>query len=258
MAPLTSLIMTVYNTERFLPAAIESVLAQTRPDWELLVWDDGSTDGSRGIIEHFASRDSRIRLLGSERLGRAKALIRTHDAAAGEYVAWMDSDDMIEPTALGEMARVLDAEPSVGMVYSDHVIMNEQGRVMGVGKRCAIPYSKERLLVDFMTFHFRLIRRSVYEQVGGLDDSVQFARDYDLCLKISEVTEVGRVRKPLYRYRARGSGISLSSRLDQIEHSRQAVEAALQRRGLADRYELDVELQSKFTVRPKRRGDPPG
>lgn len=258
MAPLTSLIMTVYNTERYLPMAIESVLAQTRPEWELLVWDDGSTDGSMGLLESYAAKDERIRILGSGRLGRAGALIRTHDAASGAYVAWMDSDDMIEPTALAETARVLDEEPAVGMVYSDHVIMNERGRVLGVGKRCAIPYSKDRLLVDFMTFHFRLIRQSVYEQVGGLDDSVQFARDYDLCLKISEVTEVRRVRKSLYRYRARGSGISLSKRLDQIEHSRQAVEAALQRRGLTDRYELDVELQSKFTLRPKRKGDAPG
>jgi hypothetical protein len=103
-----------------------------------------------------------------------------------------------------------------------------------------------------MTFHFRLIRRSIYDQVGGIDDALESAEDYDLCLKLSEITNFKHLTKPLYRYRYHDQSLSHEKRLTQIECSRTAVTRALERRGLADRFELDVQILEKFTLRSKR------
>ena len=98
----------------------------------------------------------------------------------------------------------------VGMVYTNYQVIDEIGKVRGIGSRCQIPYSKEQLLVDLMTFHFRLMRRSTYEQVGGIDSSFQWADDYDLCLKISEVTQIHHLPRLLYLYRCHSDNMTNS------------------------------------------------
>ena len=168
----------------------------------------------------------------------------------GAYIGWVDSDDLLAPTALKETAALLDAHPEVGLVYTDYLDMDVTGKVKGYGCRCRIPYSPQRLLVDFMTFHFRLIRRSVFNQVGGIDESFECAQDYDLCLKLSEVTQVERIRKPLYYYRYHSETISYGKRLEQIRDSQRAIALALKRRGLADRFEIEVD-RGRFCLRRK-------
>ncbi|WP_265278363.1 hypothetical protein [Nostoc sp. KVJ3] len=91
-------------------------------------------------------------------------------------MGWVDSDDILAPTALEQTISILNNHPKVGLVYTDYQLMDEQGNLHGIGQRCQIPYSKERLLVDFMIFHFRLIRRTVYEQVGGIDPNFTYAK----------------------------------------------------------------------------------
>ena len=103
-----------------------------------------------------------------------------------------------------------------------------------------------------MTFHFRLIRRSVFDQVGGIDESFQCAEDYDLCLRVAELTEVRRIPKPLYFYRIHADSISQSMRIDQIHCARDAVNRALDRRGLSDRFELDLQIRGRFSLRRRK------
>ena len=166
-----SVIMTVFNRAQYLEAAIESVLSQTYSNFELLIWDDGSTDRSIDIAAHYARQDSRIRFIAAEHQGRALALKNAHDSAAGTYVCWLDSDDRLAPTALAATVEILEANPEIGMVYTQYQIIDAADRIGGLGSRCHIRYSDIQILVDFMTFHFRLIRRSIYEQVGGVDVS---------------------------------------------------------------------------------------
>jgi glycosyltransferase involved in cell wall biosynthesis len=251
MTVKTSLIMTVYNRERYVETAIKSVLAQTQPDFELLIWDDGSSDRSLQIAYDYAHIDRRIRVFAAKHRGRVQSLRQAHDQAQGTYVAWMDSDDWLAPTALAETEAILDQRPEVGMVYTHHDIMDADGRLLGLGKRCKIPYSPQRLLVDFMVFHFRLFRRSLHEQVGSIDVSIPYAVDYDLCLKLSEVGEIYALPVSLYRYRQHDDSISWGKRLEQIDCSRRSIEQALQRRGLSDRYEIQVELVGRFQLRSK-------
>ncbi|MEL7474263.1 MAG: glycosyltransferase [Planctomycetota bacterium] len=248
-APRLSLITTMHNTEAYLREALDSALAQTREDWELVLVDDGSTDASPDIAREYAQRDARIRLHTPGRLGRPGALIRAHEQAKAPLIGWLDADDALEPTAVADLARIFDHNPHVDMVFSDHVIMDEESKVLGIGARCALPYSAHQMLVDFVSFHFRVYSRRIYDAVGGLDDSVSYARDYDLCLKISErATDVRRVRKPLYRYRARPGNISLGHQDEQREHSRLAVEAALVRRGMDETHRIEVSPEGKFRL----------
>jgi glycosyltransferase involved in cell wall biosynthesis len=157
--PRVSLLMSAYNREAFVAQAIKSVLAQTFRDFELLVWDDGSTDNTLAAAREAAGDDPRVHITAGEHVGVIRALNQLASRAQGEYVGWLDSDDALAPLALMETVAMLDASPDVGMVYTNYITMDEGGKQAGLGKRCSIPYSKERLLIDFMTFHFRLIRK---------------------------------------------------------------------------------------------------
>lgn len=109
--------MTVYNRERYVGAAIESVLNQTRSDFELLVWDDGSTDRSLDIARYYQQHEARVQVVAAPHLGRSLSLPAAHAAVTGRYLGWVDSDDLLAPTALEETAAVLDTHPEVGLVY---------------------------------------------------------------------------------------------------------------------------------------------
>ncbi|KYC39592.1 filamentous hemagglutinin [Scytonema hofmannii PCC 7110] len=246
-----SIIMTVYNRERYLASAIKSVLIQTCPDFELLIWDDGSTDRSVEIARYFAQIDPRVRVVAAARQGRARSLKAAIAQTTCPNFGWVDSDDLLAPTALEETLAVLADSPEIGMVYTDYQVINERNKIMGYGQRCRIPYSKEQLLVDFMIFHFRLQRRSVYEQVGGINEQFELAQDYDLCLRLSEVTEIEHLAKPLYYYRRHSESASHQKRVEQILAARDAINLALERRGLNERYELDVEIVGRYCLRPK-------
>jgi glycosyltransferase involved in cell wall biosynthesis len=244
-----SIILTVYNRDRYLSAAIESVLQQTYADFELLIWDDGSTDLSPQIARYHALQDPRVRVKIAQHQGVAPSLKAAIAATTGEYIGWVDSDDLLGLTALEQTVAVLNAHSSIGMVYTNYRIIDEQGHDRGLGERCHIPYSPDKLLVDFMTFHFRLMRRSVYEQVGGVDPSYQWAEDYDLCLKLSEVTQIYHLPEPLYFYRRHNHNLT-NNQYETIRWAQVAIEQAIVRRGLDQKYRLNVRLTGQFTLLP--------
>jgi glycosyltransferase involved in cell wall biosynthesis len=248
MPSLVSLVMTVYNRENYLSQSLDSILSQTYPHWHLTIWDDGSTDTSPDIAHHYATLDPRICFIPALHTGRANALQSAIQALERPYLAWIDSDDLLDPDALVTTVAILDTNPSVGMTYTDHWVVDSQGKILGIGARCQVPYSKERLLIDFMTFHFRLIRREVYDLVGGIDLDFPQAQDYDLCLKISEVTEIYHHPQPLYYYRLHPETISHQQRAKQTERAATAVNNALKRRGLSDRYRLNITADDRFKL----------
>jgi filamentous hemagglutinin family protein len=220
----------------------------------LLIWDDGSTDNSVAIAHESARQDGRVRLVEASHQGVAAACKSAIELTSGAYIGIVDSDDVLAPTALAETATVLNRYPQTGFVYTDYLNIDEASKVIGYGHRCNIPYSPAGLLLNFMTFHFRLIRRSVYEQVGGVNESFSLcAYDYDLCLRLSEVAQVRRLKKPLYFYRVHSQSISITRKTEQILWSQKAIAQALQRRGLAHKLQIDVELSTgRFLLRRKK------
>lgn len=249
-----SIIITVNNREQYLALAIASCLKQTRTDFELLIWDDGSSDRGLEIAQSFALKDARVRVVAAPHTGRGQALRDAIAASEGKYLGWVDSDDLLHPEAIAQTAAYLDSYPEVGMVYTQYLVIDEREQVKGLGKRCQIPYCKDRLLIDFMTFHFRLIRREVYESVGGINPEFGTIEDYDLCLRLSEVTEIQQLKKPLYLYRVHENSICATKQIEQIKLTEEAITRALQRRGLADSLELEVIVRPKFVLRRKGLG----
>jgi glycosyltransferase involved in cell wall biosynthesis len=250
MSSKVFLVMTVYNRQSYLEQSLDSILRQTYPNWFLTIWDDGSTDLSPEIAQKYAQLDNRIQFIAAPHTGRQHALKKAiaSNTQSYDYLAFVDSDDHIEPETLTATVKVLDLHSIVGMVYTDHWIIDAQSKVIGIGARCQIPYSKNRLLIDFMTFHFRLIRRGIYDLVGGIDLDFPLAEDYDMCLKISEVSEIYHLQQPLYYYRTHPNSISQDQRVQQIEHSGKAVRNALVRRGVSDQYCLEIIENTKFRI----------
>lgn len=107
-----SLLLTTYNRASYLSSAIASSLAQSYPHFELIIWDDGSTDRTLDIAQSYARQDDRIRLIAAPHQGRTQSLIAAHTLAQGEYVGWVDSDDLLAPTALAETIALLNTHPS--------------------------------------------------------------------------------------------------------------------------------------------------
>lgn len=252
MQPLVSIAVPIFNSARYLPAALDSLLAQDEPRWEALLWDDGSSDGSGGIAADYARRDPRFRRLGDGgNHGNPRALAQALEQARGGFLGVLDGDDALDARALGAMLAFMQANPRLGMAYSQYLEIDEDGHELGPGGRFRIPYSAERLLVEFMTFHFRLIRAEVYRAVGGYDGSLDESADYDLCLRLSERTPIGHLPQPLYRYRIRRDSVSCGQRLRQVRTAFDAAQRALHRRGLADRYVLSLGARARHVLRPK-------
>ena len=248
MTPLTSLILTSYNQSHYLREAIATILAQTETNFELLIWDDGSTDDSVQVARNMAASDDRVTVVAAGHLGRGRSLQAAISHTQGKYIGWVDGDDLLAATALEQTVAILNAQPDVGIVYTDYAEIDKDGKFLAIGKRCQIPYSPLRLLTDFMMFHFRLMRRSVYDRVGGINPKFEYIEDYDLCLRLSEVTQVHHLPQPLYFYRLHPENTSRYQYQTQIRRSQKAIEEALERRGLADTLKIEVK-RGKFYLR---------
>jgi glycosyltransferase involved in cell wall biosynthesis len=239
--PIVSLVTTIFDRELYLPQMIESVLTQNYRDFELILWDDGSTDRSLKIAQHYAAQDPRVQVISASHQGRGKAIAQACTKVQGQYIGLVDSDDLLASQALEKTVNYLDTNPNIGLVYTDYTIIDEFSEVKSPGQH-QTPYSRERLLTEFMIFHFRLFRNSIYQEVGGFDSDFDCSQDYDLCLKISEVSNITKIHDPLYYYRHHRKSLSGQYRMEQIRFSQKAIENALHRRGMADDYELEFQI----------------
>ena len=250
-----AIIMTLFNRERFVEAALRSLLTQSFGDFEVFVVDDASTDGSVSVVERIAAADQRVRLFKEPKRGVVGTLRRAHEIVLREsppprFIGWLDSDDLLVQTALEETRAALLANPATGLVYTDHIVMNEKSQTIAMGEASKRPFSPDALLTSLISFQFRLFRSEIYDLGGGINPDLTASPDYDFCLRASEVTPFLYLPKPLYCYRVHDHSISTSRRLEQIENSARAVRDSLHRRGLDQNYRLKVTLLSRFESRP--------
>jgi len=196
--PLVSVVLPSHNGVRYLDEAIESWRAQTHERWELVLVDDGSTDGTRACAERWCARDSRIRLVRHEtKRGLPAGLDSGFAAARGEYLTWTSDDNVARPHMLAALAAVLDERPDVGLVYSDYTVIDEHGVPAGrvdVGA----PWELARRNCVGASF---LYRREVRARVGGYDEHLALAEDYDFWLRVSAHFTLHAHHHDLYCYR---------------------------------------------------------
>ncbi|GIW55113.1 MAG: hypothetical protein KatS3mg082_1517 [Nitrospiraceae bacterium] len=200
-----SVVIPVYNARDVIGETIESVLAQTWTDREIVVVDDGSSDGSGDIVRSFGER---VRYVRQENGGVARARNRGIAESTGEYVALLDHDDLWHPTKLDKQVAVLDRRPEVGMVVTDVAHLDREGKPMGViGSGYNPSETFARLFVrGFVpTPSAAMIRRSVLETVGGFDERFHSAGldDHELWTRIAARYEMANIAEPLTYHRNR-------------------------------------------------------
>lgn len=239
--------MAVYNRDRYLEGAIKSVLRQSFSDWELHIVDDCSTDRSLEIAQDYAAWHPRIKVYAQRpNRGCGYTLRSALVQCDAKYLGWLDSDDELMPNALETMVKYMNEHPGTGMAYSQYCTMDLDGNDTGIGSRVGIPYSPDRLLVDLMVYHLHVIRSDEYHRVGGMNPELTAALDYDFCLRASEMMNIECVPEVLYRYRQHSESMSGKRSADQIEHSRQAIERALVRRGMSESYRLEIKTRFRL------------
>jgi hypothetical protein len=218
--PKVTVLMAVHNGGADLARAIDSVLAQTFTDFELLVVDDGSTDGSAETIER--SADARIRLLRNEQnIGQVPSLNRGLAEAQGEYVARLDHDDLCLPRRLERQVAVLDAEPDVALVGTWLDVLDESGQIYGRLRGRMSDYVEfvYAILVDRYPFgHPSLMfRRDVVRSLGGYDATLAPSEDKDLYRRLALGRHDARVvPEALVRYRRHEGQLSHVQRETQL------------------------------------------
>lgn len=199
-----SVIIPVYNREKYIGQAIESVLKQTFDDFELICVDNGSTDRTKEFIREYTKKDKRVKLIENYKNIIAYSHNLGIEAARGEYIAQLDSDDEYCPETLENMVSYLDSHPKCGLAISYYELMDENRKTLkefGIVKH--LEYERNNILRVDGAGAVRIWRKKVIDEFGRFDikNFGRYGEDYDLILKISEKYEVGRVHKVLYRYR---------------------------------------------------------
>ncbi|MEL7198565.1 MAG: glycosyltransferase [Pseudomonadota bacterium] len=204
VAPKLSVVMSVFNGEEYLAGAVNSVLGQTFTDFEFIIIDDGSTDGSKSILEDFASRDPRIRVIEQQNSGLTRALRKGCDLAHGEYIARMDADDFSVDTRFAKQIFVLDQRPDCVAVTSHVEHFHDDGTV----KMVAGEIGPEELIQLYNGFTNRIgghgqvmFRRSAYSEAGGYDPHFRYSQDYDLWCRLLHLGRFAVIGEVLYRWR---------------------------------------------------------
>jgi glycosyltransferase involved in cell wall biosynthesis len=200
--PTVTVLMAVHDGERHLRESIESILGQTFRDFELLVVDDASTDGTAAVLAGYD--DPRIRTIRNpENLGLTRSLNRGLEQARGRLVARQDADDVSEPRRLERQVAFLEANPDVPLVASAYVRIDDSGA--GVGPRpvpCDPRSIRRRLLLLNAFAHSSVVfRREAVEALGGYREEFPFAQDYDLWSRLARTAPLGALPEPLVRYR---------------------------------------------------------
>lgn len=193
-----SIVLPTYNGARYIRAALDSTLSQTYPHIEVIVVDGGSKDGTLEILATY--QDPRLHLVHQPaNTGRLPgALNLGFQRASGNYLTWMQDDDIYEPTAIETLANYLHEHPQVDMVYSDYWWIDENG----VKFRLEVVPPPAELRVRNGIGHFFMYRRSVQDSIGLYDPAYFMAEDYEYWLRVSQKHAMQPVAYPLYQYRA--------------------------------------------------------
>ena len=237
VAPLFSVVTPVYEPPLdVLRDTIDSVLAQGHADWEWILVDDASPSPEvRTVIAEASARDARIRLIERQTNGHIVATSNDAVAAArGEFLVFLDHDDLLTPDALGRMARAIEERPEADYLYSDEDKVGEDGECYGAFAKP--DWSPERLRGQMYTSHLSVMRTDLVREVGAFREGYDGSQDHDLALRVSErARDVVHVPEVLYHWRAvaGSAAVEIGAKPYADDAGRRAVQDQLDRLGIA-------------------------
>lgn len=226
-----------WNTANYVGEMIKSIQEQTHQNWVLAILDDASDDNSYEAAKKAAEGDSRIIVKKRDQHdGRIGYIKNENIKLLGDvdYLASVDSDDLITPEAIKLFADFLDNNPDVGAACGNFTCFDDNG------KRWAFPhvansgeFNSDVLLKYMCYFPMRFVRKEHFDSVGGYDNELTSAIDYDLALKLDEVCTIKRIKDPVtYLYRQHSIQVSTRERPEQDLNAKKALEKAVSRRNL--------------------------
>ena len=180
--PKVSVNISVYNMDKYVEYALLSVLRQTFQDWECIIVNDGSTDDTEKIVKEYVKRDPRCKYVYQDNRGLAEARNAAIKSSTGEYIAFLDADDLWEPDMLEKTISYLDANPDVSIVSGGWDLIDEQGERIFRKRVARSSVSLEKLLlVNRFPVHAVLVRREVFQVCGPFDPDA--VNDWDMWLR---------------------------------------------------------------------------
>lgn len=243
--PLVSILTPVYNVEpHFLEECVESVLFQSYPYWELLLYDDGSTrPDTLALLKKFETIDNRIKVyLSPENRGICKTTNHAIGNVKGEFVVFLDHDDKLAPQAIFEVAKVINNKPGIDIIYSDRDMISEGNlRFMHLFKP---EWAPETILASNYLCHLTMYRTELLKRIGGLDQDTEGSQDHDLLLRAQETSpQIHHIPIILYHWRQHEHSVALNPESKEYAYraASLSIEKALERRKLKGSVE---ELES--------------
>jgi glycosyltransferase involved in cell wall biosynthesis len=233
--PAISVLMPVYNCEKYLAEAVRSILGQTFADFELIIVNDGSTDGSLRVLQQFAEHDKRIRIIDRPNTGITPALNEMIEASRGQYLARMDADDISVPERFAKQKAFLDANPDCVIVGSRVMLMDPYGSpVAESGHQLQHEQIEHELLTQSgwaMVHPSVMMRRGAVVKIGGYDARWKHCEDHDLFLRMTEVGQAANLPEVLLWYRRHYASINYNKAAEQAAQKEALLREAHQRRG---------------------------
>ena len=248
--PKVSILMCVYNGETYLRKAVESILGQTFKDFEFVIVDDGSTDSSWHILTEYCNQDARIVLIQNEdNLGLEKSLNKGIAATKGKYLARQDADDISLPNRLQLQVDFLDAHPEVGALGSAVEFIDRNDTVL---EQYLLSTDHEGLhaylLVNCCLWHSSMtMRRDLLLQLGGYNEEMRHAEDYDLWWRFSRISRLATLPEICLQYRKDNpAAITKLKRKQQLLCSQKISWRAIQESLSAQAANLDEKAYERF------------
>jgi len=219
--PLVSVIMPVYNTERYLKESLDSLLRQTYTNFELIIVNDGSTDNSADILDEYAKRDHRIKLFHRKNSGVVAAANFAAQNASGMYIMRTDSDDVSFDTKLGDLMKTAFEHPDAVLISGDIEVINEDGEY--IYRHIVPPLNDEIKRAMYMYNPIAngatLIKKSAFDSVGGYSDV--FAEDFHLWIKLFDKGDFVATGTTIYKWRINPNGLTMSNAKKTIDREKE-------------------------------------
>ncbi len=212
-----SVVMSVYNDSAHLKEALESVLNQTFFDFEFLITDDGSTDESSKILDEYAAKDARVKVLHQTNIGLTKTLNSSIKKASGIYIARMDSDDVSLPNRLVEEVKFLDSHSEVAAVSCFAKVIDAEGKEIGE-HRPGVAHEEIKKLIFFsgqLCHPAVMFRKDAFLALGGYDENFRYAQDLELWFKFIAKYKVANIPEFLFLWRKTAGGIGVAKLKEQ-------------------------------------------
>lgn len=225
--PLVSVIMNCRNSSRYLSQALDSIYRQTFKDYEIIFWDNQSSDGSGEIALSYGEPLCYFR--GDTYLPLGAARNAAIEKARGKYLAFLDCDDIWLPEKLEKQVRLLESNEGLGLVYSDCHLIDSNGNYrkntyFSSHKPFRGHVFNELLFDDFIPLLSAIIRKEMLNKVGVFNPRYEIAEEYDLWLRIAQYYHIDFVEQPLAEYRIHGESVSSAKQAEMIDEVFQILE----------------------------------